>query len=740
MTKKKITQTPAKAVPSGVDIVPLVDMESVPPRTKHSTWSQVITAFGFLSSADLSGFATEDYVDTALTAKQDAGDYAHLVGGKVPAAELPSYVDDILEYANLAAFPVTGETGKIYLALNTNRTYRWSGSVYAETSPGLVTSVAGRTGDVILVAADITDFAAAVAATPPASHAHGSIANDGTWTPLNSGGPPTSTYSFLKARHGTGTLSAVQTVDWYNDISNVPSEFPPSAHASSHATAGGDPIAPSDIGAATDSHTHGNLTNDGKLNTSAPGIVVTDNDGFIDSRQYLAASLVAPGAGSGQVPVTNGSDGFAYETPTSTPTISAIVRYDGTADVCTNGALRFSNGGIISNAATTNREWTLPDVDGTVALTVGGVHATNLFTSIQLNNAAPYTTTILHHPMPTAARTITLPDADGTVVLDDGTGSAGRAGDIAMADGKGLVWPDTGLIAYITANTLGYDSLPSIQVGNVDYFVSQVPVVITNGYALRFDNGFRTDIVAAQTADRTITLPDASGTVVVADGSGIITSPGLSGIITGDNVTFAMGGNTLDAYSSGASGATWILPNASGTVVLSDATGYISGATYAWTDGLILSDGSYDTTLQSSATANRTIDLPDASGTVMLVGDAPTAHGASHAIDGSDPVPRIIVTPSQITSNQNDYATGDGDFFRISSDAARDITGIVAAAGGHIIRLVNVGSFAITLKHNSGSSSAANRINVPWAGDAVISAGDTLSLWYDDVSTVWRVM
>lgn len=55
--------------------------------------------------------------------------------GLVPAALLPSYVDDVLEFANLAAFPVTGETGKIYVALDSNKSYRWSGSTYIEISP-----------------------------------------------------------------------------------------------------------------------------------------------------------------------------------------------------------------------------------------------------------------------------------------------------------------------------------------------------------------------------------------------------------------------------------------------------------------------------------------------------------------------------------------------------------------------------------------------------------------------------
>lgn len=57
------------------------------------------------------------------------------VNGKVPAINLPSYVDDVEEYVNIAGFPVTGETGKIYVDLATSKIYRWSGTVYVEISP-----------------------------------------------------------------------------------------------------------------------------------------------------------------------------------------------------------------------------------------------------------------------------------------------------------------------------------------------------------------------------------------------------------------------------------------------------------------------------------------------------------------------------------------------------------------------------------------------------------------------------
>lgn len=81
---------------------------------------------------------------------------ASLVGLKVPAAELPSYVDDVLEYANLAAFPVTGASGVIYIAADTGLSYRWTGSIYAIVAGG-VASVNGMAGVVTLYTDDISE-------------------------------------------------------------------------------------------------------------------------------------------------------------------------------------------------------------------------------------------------------------------------------------------------------------------------------------------------------------------------------------------------------------------------------------------------------------------------------------------------------------------------------------------------------------------------------------------------------
>jgi hypothetical protein len=83
-------------------------------------------------------------VDLGLIASAIQGSQKGAANGVAPlnalsqidSTYLPSYVDDVLEYANLAAFPGSGETGKIYVAIDTSKAYRWTGSVYAEVSAG----------------------------------------------------------------------------------------------------------------------------------------------------------------------------------------------------------------------------------------------------------------------------------------------------------------------------------------------------------------------------------------------------------------------------------------------------------------------------------------------------------------------------------------------------------------------------------------------------------------------------
>lgn len=92
------------------------------------------------AGADLNADDIPDLSSTYIaTSQKGAANGVAPLGedGKVASTFLPSYVDDVIEGANLAAFPTTGETGKIYVALDTNKTYRWSGSAYVEISNSL---------------------------------------------------------------------------------------------------------------------------------------------------------------------------------------------------------------------------------------------------------------------------------------------------------------------------------------------------------------------------------------------------------------------------------------------------------------------------------------------------------------------------------------------------------------------------------------------------------------------------
>jgi hypothetical protein len=138
---------------------------------------------GYLTAAEgNAAYATAAQGAKADTAVQPAAlsAKADLVNGLVPSSQLPGFVDDVIEGANLAAFPATGESGKLYVALDTGKTYRWSGSAYVEisASPGStdavpegannlyhttqraaaaapVQSVAGKTGTVTLAKGDV---------------------------------------------------------------------------------------------------------------------------------------------------------------------------------------------------------------------------------------------------------------------------------------------------------------------------------------------------------------------------------------------------------------------------------------------------------------------------------------------------------------------------------------------------------------------------------------------------------
>lgn len=99
------------------------------PASDVSSWAKASTKPTYTAS-EVGAIAT--------TLKGAANGVAELDdAGKVPSSQLPSFVDDVIEVADYDHLPITGESGKIYVTLDTNKTYRWTGSGYAEISESL---------------------------------------------------------------------------------------------------------------------------------------------------------------------------------------------------------------------------------------------------------------------------------------------------------------------------------------------------------------------------------------------------------------------------------------------------------------------------------------------------------------------------------------------------------------------------------------------------------------------------
>ena len=101
-----------------------------------------VDAVGVLAVVEEAGYIKENEVAASYINKNQIGTANGLAtlgsDGKVPSSQLPSYVDDVLEYANKSNFPTTGESGKIYVETSTSKAYRWSGSTYVEIAAATI--------------------------------------------------------------------------------------------------------------------------------------------------------------------------------------------------------------------------------------------------------------------------------------------------------------------------------------------------------------------------------------------------------------------------------------------------------------------------------------------------------------------------------------------------------------------------------------------------------------------------
>lgn len=122
--------------------------------------------------------------------------------------------------------------------------------------------------------------------------------------------------------------------------------------------------------------------------------------------------------------------------------------------------------------------------------------------------------------------------------------------------------------------------------------------------------------------------------------------------------------------------------------------------------------------------------------------------GPVWGVSRRDPKLPVVITPDQITANVNDYDPG---FFlvgldqptyilRLSSDVARDVTGIVAPSyDGQMVYILNVGTQNIVLQNQDTNSQEPNRFLSSSGGDVTLAADGWAMAIYDQTTQRWRL-
>jgi hypothetical protein len=294
--------------------------------------------------------------------KNQANGYVGLDGSsKISSTYLPSYVDDVIEAANYAGLPGTGESGKIYVTLDTNKTYRWSGSAYIEisASPGTTDALTEGTTNFYFTQ---TRARAAVSASGDLSYnaATGVFSYTGISYPTQTGNAG----KFLTT-NGSAVSWADMTPSWYGVASSLLNMGDNTITGSANSTNGTVKFGPgSGTAAVLASNSQANLVlatdsnsiSDRAKITIQPGIngniLITPGSGGTGKVTISSITFPTDTGTNGQVLTTNGSGQLSFTTVSSggwTDTATSDLNMAGYAIKGTSNLVKFGDGSSIAN-------------------------------------------------------------------------------------------------------------------------------------------------------------------------------------------------------------------------------------------------------------------------------------------------------------------------------------------------------------------------------------------------------
>ena len=590
-----------------------------------------------------------------------------------------------------------------------------------------VQQVQGRTGNVVIVAGDITSGTFDVARIPVLP-SENQVVSSGDLAALTSGQQDdivkgsivttTDGRRWVYSGDGgkTATASYVEladiTPDW-SVIANKPSTFPPSTHT--HST--------TDILLFSESASAAAPVQKVAGRTGEVTITTTDVVGLTASIQEFANVKSVQGR-TGDVVLT--LQDITAAAVSHTHSVADVV------DVTTVANVVSVNGktGVVSlvvddlTAAAASHSHLVADVsDLTTVANVVSVNGKTGVVSLVVDDITAAAVSHSHAvadvvDMTTVANVVSVNGKTGTVslVADDVTAAASVHGHVA-ADVSDL----TSVANVVSVN--GITGSPSIVAGdNVTVTTSESSITIaapSPGNALPSQGGsgtkvLSTDVTAASWVSRFSIVDD-----VVLPGAGIsFTKDTNSG-----SITFEAAGGTSGVTVGSAT------PQPLGV-----AGAGVSGNA-AREDHVHAMPTAADVGAASEVHSHVAADVSD----FTTVANVVSVNGQTGVVTVTGGVTAASVTTEALTVDENDYDAGSSDIVRLTPSANVTLTGLAGGSDGVVRVLYNVGTHVVTLATSNTNSVETNRFSIV-SGNAVLSEGDSASAWYDGTSQRWRVL
>ena len=732
-----------------------------------------VTVGASLASGDLptyTGTITSTQVTTGLgftpensANKGVANGYASLdASAKVPAAQLPSYVDDVLEYANLAGFPATGETGKIYVTIDTNRTYRWTGTVYVEisASPGSTDSVTEGTTNLYYTN---TRARAAISMTVNGSSGGATynsatgVINVPTYTITGLGGQPVSTNltslsgltfastSFVKMT-AAGTF-ALDTNTYY--LASNPNGY---------TTNTGTVTSVSGTGTVSGLTLTGTVTTTGSLTLGGTLAVTASNFSSQTANTFLAAPNGTAGVPTFRTIVAADIPTLNQNTTGSAGSVtnSFIVRADsGTTegtDIYTFNGSAAKNLNIVAG---TNVTITKTAGQWTIAATGGGGSGTVTSVSVvSANGFAGTVATASSTPAITLTTTITgLLKGNGTAIsaavagtdfqapLTNPVTGTGTSTHVAYWSGTGTQTSSANLV-YDAANVrlnIGGGVTGFLNTSNVNVVGSTaligVTVRNTSTAAGTTQAGFYVEnstsngqLYKAGTGYTTYKIINASDLGFYNAAAGDISI--LNDFATGQ-IRFAAGGSSNPHFSIASTGATTFSNNATflSQIISTQANNVATGSAQIYLNGATGNRIDFNSNgLANPAVSTRSV------GTKILLRSAITGTTLDYAIGMANGVMWMSL-PSTANTNSFRIISGSTIF------SAFNVTGDGNVTAGNMFEASTISALGILRSQNSGTLELYNADNLGYIQLNTTGTGTTANFtWVHSPTTrnvVW---